>query len=100
MKKIFRYILLAGLSFGLVSCDKFFDNAEGDLNKVAAEDLLASNSGLLSLLANLYSALPDMSVSTGDQSQMFANASRSTPGYGNTVSNFWNYGSVPFPWLP
>ncbi len=94
MKKIFRYILLAGLSFGLVSCDKFFDNAEGDLNKVAAEDLLASNSGLLSLLANLYSALPDMSVSTGDQSQMFANASRSTPGYGNTVSNFWNYGSV------
>lgn len=94
MKKIFRYILLAGLSFGLVSCDKFFDNAEGDLNKVAAEDLLASNSGLLSLLANLYSALPDMSVSTGDQSQMFANASRSTPSYGNSVSSFWNYGSV------
>lgn len=94
MKKIFKYILLAGLSFGLMSCDKFFDNAEGDLNKVAAEDLLASNSGLLSLLANLYSALPDMSVSTGDQSQMFANGSRSTPSYGTSVSGFWNYGNV------
>ena len=94
MKKIFRYILLAGLSLGLMSCDKFFDNAEGDLNKVAAEDLLASNSGLLSLLANLYSALPDMSVSSGDQSQMFANASRSTPSYGSSVSSFWNYGNV------
>ena len=94
MKKIFKYILLAGLSFGLMSCDKFFDNAEGDLNKVAAEDLLASNSGLLSLLANLYSALPDMSVSSGDQSQMFANGSRSTPSYGTSVSGFWNYGNV------
>ena len=94
MKKIFKYILLAGLSFGLMSCDKFFDNAEGDLNKVAAEDLLASNSGLLSLLANLYSALPDMSVSSGDQSQMFANGSRSTPSYGTSVSGFWDYGDV------
>ena len=94
MKKIFKYILLAGLSFSLVSCDKFFDNAEGDLNLVSAEDLLASNSGLLSLLANLYSALPDMSVSTGDQSQMFANGSRSTPSYGTSVSGFWNYGNI------
>ena len=94
MKKIFIYILLAGLSFGLMSCDKFFDNAEGDLNKVAAEDLLSSNSGLLSLLANLYSALPEMSVSTGDQNQMFANASRSTPSYSSSVSSFWSYGSV------
>lgn len=94
MKKIFRYILLAGLSFGLVSCDKFFDDMEGDLSKVAADDLLASDSGLLGLLANLYSALPDMSMSSGDQSQMFANASRSTPSYGSSTGSFWNYGNV------
>ena len=94
MKKIFRYILIAGLSFGLMSCDKFFDNMEGDLSKVAAENLLSTENGLLALLANLYSNLPGMSMSTGDQNQMFANGSRSTPGYASTISGFWNYGNV------
>ena len=28
MKKIFIYILIAGLSLGLSSCDKFFDNMD------------------------------------------------------------------------
>ena len=64
MKKIFAFILIAGLSLGISSCDKFFDSMEGDLSKVAAEDLLNTENGLLSLLANLYSALPDMSVSS------------------------------------
>ena len=45
MKKIFRYILIAGLSLGLMSCDKFFDNMEGDLSKVKAEDLMAKRPG-------------------------------------------------------
>ena len=91
MKKIFKYILVAGLSFGLMSCDKFFDDMEGDLSKVAAEDLLSSSSGLLALLANLYSQLPDMDMSSSDQNTMFANASRSTPGYGNSTSGYWDY---------
>ena len=94
MKKIFRYILLAGLSFGLISCDKFFDNMEGDLSKVSAEDLMASNSGFLALLANLYSAAPEMGMSTSDQNTLFANASRSTPGYGDGTGSFWNYGNI------
>ena len=94
MKKIFRYILIAGLSLGLVSCDKFFDNMEGDLSKVKAEDLMASNSGFLALLANLYSNLPDMSMSSADQNTMFANASRSTPSYGNGTSGFWSYSTI------
>ena len=94
MKKIFRYILIAGLSLGLMSCDKFFDNMEGDLSKVTAEDLLSSDNGLLALLADLYSSLPDMSMSSSDQSTMFANGSRSTPSYMTTVSGKWNYGEV------
>ena len=53
MKKIFAFILIAGLSLGISSCDKFFDSMEGDLSKVAAEDLLNTENGLLSLLANL-----------------------------------------------
>lgn len=94
MKKIFKYILIAGLSLGLVSCDKFFDSMEGDLSKVTAEDLLGSDNGLLALLANLYSSLPDMSMSSSDQSTMFANGSRSTPNYASTVSGKWNYGDI------
>ena len=94
MKKIFRYILIAGLTLGLSSCDKFFDSMEGDLSKVAAEDLLTSENGLLALLANLYSNLPGVSMSDSDKNQMFANGARDTPSYGSTVSGFWNYTAV------
>ena len=94
MKKIFKYILVAGLSLGLMSCDKFFDSMEGDLSKVSAEDLLASNSGLLGLLANLYSNLPDMGVSTADQGTLYANGSRSTPSYANGTGGTWSYGTI------
>ena len=94
MKKIFIYILIAGLSLGLSSCDKFFDSMEGDLSKVAADDLLNSENGLLALLANLYSNLPGVSLSDNDKYQMFGNGARDVPSYGNTVSSFWNYTAV------
>lgn len=94
MKKIFKYILIAGLSFGLVSCDKFFDSMEGDLSKVAAEDLLESENGLLALLADLYSQLPGVGLNDNDKNQMFGNDARGVPSYGSTVSGFWNYTKV------
>ena len=95
MKKIFFYILIAGLTLGLCSsCDKFFDNMEGDLSKVAAEDLLNSENGLLALLANLYSNLPGISLNDNDKYQMFGAGSRDLPTYGNTVASFWNYSTV------
>lgn len=94
MKKIFIYILIAGLSLGLASCDKFFDNMEGDLSKIAADDLLNSENGLLALLANLYTNLPGVSLNDNDKYQMFGNGARDVPSYGNTVSGFWNYTAV------
>ena len=94
MKKIFAYILIAGLTLGLSSCDKFFDSMEGDLNKVAAEDLLNSENGLLALLADLYSNLPGLSLTDNDKYQMFGAGARDLPAYGNTVSGFWNYKAV------
>ncbi len=94
MKKIFKYILIAGLSFGLMSCDKFFDSMEGDLSKVAAEDLQSSENGMLALLANLYSNLPGMSMTDNDKYQMFGNSARDVPDYKNTTAGFWNYGAV------
>lgn len=94
MKKIFAYILIAGLTLGLSSCDKFFDSMEGDLNKVAAEDLLNSENGLLALLADLYSNLPGLSLTDNDKYQMFGAGARDLPAYANTVSGFWNYKAV------
>ena len=94
MKKIFAYILIAGLTLGLTSCDKFFDNMEGDLSKVAAEDLLNSENGLLALLADLYAALPSMSLNDNDKYQMFGNGARDVPAYSNTTAGFWNYKKV------
>ena len=94
MKKIFKYILIAGLSLGLVSCDKFFDDMEGDLSKVAAEDLLQSENGLLALLADLYSSLPGVGISDNDKYQMFGNNAREIPSYGSSVSGFWDYKTI------
>lgn len=94
MKKIFAFILIAGLSLGLTSCDKFFDSMEGDLSKVAADDLLQSENGLLALLADLYAQLPGLSMSDNDKYQMFGNGARDVPSYASTVSGFWNYKKV------
>ena len=95
MKKIFTYILLiAGLTIGMSSCDKFFDDMEGDLSKVAAEDLLSTENGLLALLADLYSSLPGVSLNDYDKYQMFGNSARETPSYANTVSGFWDYKTI------
>ena len=94
MKRFFKYIALSVLCAGVVcSCDKFFDTMEGDLSKVDANSMVATQAGLQSLLANLYSSL-GIGFSTGDQGQLFANGSRSTPGYGNTSSGFWSYGTI------
>ena len=94
MKKIFAFILIAGLSLGITSCDKFFDSMEGDLSKVAAEDLQSSENGMLALLANLYSNLPGMSMTDNDKYQMFGNTARDVPDYKNTTSGFWDYRTI------
>ena len=94
MKRIFKYIVLALLCAGLASCDKFFDDMEGDLSKVSGEDMVATQSGLLGLLANLYNGMPMNAFSSGDMNQMFANGSRSTPSYGSSTAGFWNYSQI------
>ncbi|MBR4808952.1 MAG: RagB/SusD family nutrient uptake outer membrane protein [Bacteroidales bacterium] len=94
MKKIFTLIALSVLCAATVSCDKFFDDMEGDLSKVAAENMVGTEAGLLSLLANLYSGMPMNAFSTGDMNQMFANGARSTPGYGSSTAGFWGYGTI------
>lgn len=94
MKKIFLYILIAGLTLGFTSCDKFFDDMEGDLDKVGSDALLTSENGLLALLADLYAQLPGVSLTDNDKYQMFGNGARDVPSYGSTTSSFWNYTAV------
>ena len=94
MKKTFKYIALTLLLAGFVSCDKFFDDMEGDLTKVTGESLVSSEAGLLSLLANLYAGMPMGAFSQGDMNQLYGNGSHSTPTYGSSTNGFWNYTQV------
>ena len=94
MKRIFKYIALVGLCLGLVSCDKFFDDMEGDLSKVSGENMAATENGLISMLASLYGYMPINAFSTGDQGQLFANGARSTPSYYASTAGFWNYTGI------
>ena len=87
--------MTAVLSFGMTSCDKIFDNLEGDLSKMTAENLLSSEAGLKGLLANLYGNIPMGAFSSGDNSTFFANSSRSTPSYGTGgINSWWSYGNM------
>lgn len=90
MKPIILIILSLGILF--TSCDKLFDNMEGDLSKMSSADLVGSEAGLQRMLANLYTYIPMGAFSTADQATLFANGSRSNQGYYNTgVDGFWNY---------
>ena len=92
MKKVFIFIMTAVLSFGMTSCDKIFDNLEGDLSKMTAENLLSSEAGLKGLLANLYGNIPMGAFNSGDNSTFFANSSRNTPSYGTGgINSWWDY---------
>ena len=52
MKKIFTYIFTVSIVLGLASCDKLFDSLEGDLSKMYAEELTATEAGMDRLLAS------------------------------------------------
>ena len=95
MKKIFKYLFVAFASVSLLSCDGMFDKIEGDLRKMSAEDMLGSEAGIKSILANLYGDLPINSFSTGDQKTMMAAASRQAQSIDvSGVSSFWDYTKI------
>jgi starch-binding outer membrane protein, SusD/RagB family len=59
MKKILiNIIAILCLSLGTTSCDKIFDNLEGDLTKMTGEDMVSSEAGIMKLLAQVYSYIP------------------------------------------
>lgn len=94
MKKFFTYILAASIVLGLASCDKIFDSLEGDLSKMSAEDMTATQAGLDRLMSTLYQSLPMGAFSELDKNTPNANDGNSgNNGYtgGVYTSGVWNY---------
>ncbi len=93
MKKIFSYITIIFLAFGLVSCDKIFDTMEGDLTKMSEEDLTTSEAGLTRLLAAAYSYIPNDAFATMDKNTLDATDTHGA-GYGIERSGSWSYSNI------
>ena len=50
MKKIFSiFALMTCLTFSFTSCEKLFDNLEGDLTKMTGEDMVSTEAGITRL---------------------------------------------------
>ena len=117
MKKIIiKITAILFLSFGITSCEKVFDNLEGDLTKITADNMVSSEAGIQRLLAQVYSYLPvngfgtispqtinnDVHGRYEDQYTMNAVDSHggdygfsSTAFYGvNGLTTFWNWAGI------
>ncbi|MCF0185494.1 MAG: RagB/SusD family nutrient uptake outer membrane protein [Bacteroidaceae bacterium] len=92
MKKIFTLFAAIAMVLSTVSCDKIFDNLEGDLTKMSDKDLLSSEPGIQRLLAALYSYIPMGAFTSGDQSTFFsAGRVGGKYSYGSAHTTWWNY---------
>ena len=90
MKKLFKYTLAVLFCLGVCSCEKLFDNLEGDLTKMTEEDLISTNQGLERLLSNVYSTIPMDDFNKKDRTTTNATHSRECE-YTADVTSFWNY---------
>lgn len=101
MKKLI-YLILAVFTLSFTSCEALFDNLEGDLTKMTAEDMVSSDAGIQMLLAQVYSYAPVNPFGIEDQYTLNAVDSHggdygfnSDAYYGlNGVSTFWNWGAI------
>ena len=94
MKKFFTYILAASIVLGLASCDKIFDSLEGDLSKMSAEDMTATQAGLDRLMSTLYQSIPMGAFAELDKNTPNANDGNSSNNSytgGVYTSSVWNY---------
>lgn len=90
------------LSVFTTSCDKVFDNLEGDLTKMTGEDMASTEAGIQMLLAQVYSYIPMNEYGYEDQFTMNATDSHggdygfnSNPYYGMYgIETFWNWTAI------
>ena len=95
MKKIFSIIFAAALVLGFSSCDKLFDSLEGDLSKMSAEDLFATEAGIDRVLASIYAQVPMAPFGDGDKYTPMAAETSGDANYASSlnagVTGFWSY---------
>ncbi len=91
MKKILTFVFTAVAALALVSCDKIFNNLEGDLTKMSADDLTATEAGLDRLMSALYQSLPMGAFSESEKNTPNANETSGGSAYSGGVSGSWNY---------
>lgn len=94
MKKFFNIIFTASIILGLSSCDKIFDNLEGDLSKMSAQDMTSSEDGIDRLLASIYSQVPMNPFAEADKDTPYAADNTGDTDYSGNVSSFWNYTAI------
>lgn len=90
------------LTFSFTSCEKLFDNLEGDLTKMTGEDMVSTEAGITRLLAQVYSYIPMNAYSYTDQYTMNATDSHggdygfnSNPYYGMYgINAFWDWSAI------
>lgn len=94
MKKIFTCIFTASIVLGLASCDKIFDSLEGDLSKMYADELTATEAGMDRLLASLYSNIPMNPFAEAEKNTIHAGETSGNTSISGGVSSFWNYTAI------
>ena len=90
MKNIFKYTFAIVLGLSLCSCDKMFDNVEGDLSKMSGEDMFSSQAGLERLLSDVYNTIPMDAFNKKERNTTLASNSRNA-NYSIDVTGFWDY---------
>ena len=93
MKKTIKYALALIIGLGLCSCEKYFDNLEGDLTKMTEDDMISSLSGLERLLSNVYSIIPMDDFNKKDRSTNIANESKGCD-YSIDITSFWSFTKI------
>ena len=91
MKKILTFVFTAVAALALVSCEKIFNNLEGDLTKMSAEDLTATEAGLDRLMSALYQSIPMGAFSESEKNTPNANETSGGSAYSGGVSGAWDY---------
>ena len=91
MKKILTFVFTAVAALALVSCDKIFNNLEGDLTKMSAEDLTSTEAGLDRLMSALYQSIPMGAFAENEKNTPNANETSGGSAYSGGVSGAWDY---------
>ena len=95
-KVLLKITCLFLLSLVITSCEKVFDNLEGDLTKMTGQDMVSSEAGILRLLAQVYSYLPINTFPNTAQFTMSSNTDQYTMNAVDSHGGDYGFSNVPY----